>query len=174
MKVQSINNQNINHQGLRINYNAEYKLRNSDISVISALFKVGREHETNQYIDILVLKNMSYRIAEKANPFFRIREPFSLKKVSDNKLNIAAVYDGAENVYKQGDRFNIGVDMKNSADIDDIINKFGVMKGLQRISFIAKLLEENFVKTKGEQNYARQDKNACVARLLDRYADVVV
>ena len=173
MKVHSVDNQYINYKGLKISYNAEYKLRNSDPPFVGALFKLGKEHEGNQYIDILVLKNLAYRIKEKGNPFFCIKEPFHLKKISDNKLKLDANYDGVEDeVYKKGDRFYMDFDFETPEEIDEIIDKFSVLRGLQRISFIAKLIENYFVKTKSEHFVNSNKRDNAVTFLMDKYAEV--
>ena len=70
MKVHNVSNHNINTKGLRICFDAEQRLRNADSALITAFFKAGKAHENNQYIDILVMKNLSCKIKEKANPFF--------------------------------------------------------------------------------------------------------
>ncbi len=175
MKVHSVSNQYINHKGLKISYQAENKLRNADASLISALFKAGKEHENNQYIDILVFKNLAYRIKEKANPFFRIKEPYYLNKVSDTKLNIGAVYDGVDDeVHVKGDKINIGIDFGTPQEADEALYKFNFMKGLQRVSFIAKLIEGQFFKTKSEPLLTNGNRATVVTLLMDKYADIIV
>lgn len=175
MKVHRINNQYINFKGLKISYQAEHKLMNADTSLIAALFKTGKEHENNQYIDILVFKNLAYKIKEKANPFFCIKEPYYLNKISDTKLNIDAVYDGVnDETHLKGDKINIGIDFETSEEMNDAIHKFSFMKGLQRVSFIAKLIEAQFVKTKSEPLPTNGNRAAVVTLLMDKYADIIV
>ena len=175
MKVHSVNNQYINHKGLKISYQAEHKLLNADPLLISALFKTGKEHEGNQYIDILVLKNLAYRIKEKANPFFRIKEPYYLNKVSDTKLNIDAVYDGInDEVHLKGDKINIGIDFDTPQEMNDTIRQFNFMNGLHRVSFVAKLIENQFVRTKSAPLPTNGNRAAVVTLLMDKYSDIIV
>ena len=175
MKVHSIANHNVNTKGLKICYDAEHKLWTSAPSLVTALFKTGRLHEGNQYIDILVMKNLSYRIKEKGNPFFRIKEPIHLKKLSDNKLDISATYDGVPNeLYSKGDKYNMSVELDTSAAVDEAIDMFKDMRGLQRISFIAKLIDDYFIKTKSEAFPTGGDRESVVTLLMDKYGDIVI
>lgn len=175
MKVHNLNNQYISSKGLKISYNAEYKLKQADTKMITSLFRMGREHEDNQYVDILVLKNLGFRIKEKANPFFCIKEPFHLRKISDNKLNISAVYDGVEDAaHLKDDKVDIGIDYEEPGRVDEIINNFCFMRRLQKISYVARLLENYFVKAKGVPYPFGGEKDAVITRLMDKYADIVV
>ena len=132
MKVHSIANHNVNTKGLKICYDAEHKLWTSAPSLVTALFKTGRLHEGNQYIDILVMKNLSYRIKEKGNPFFRIKEPIHLKKLSDNKLDISATYDGVPNeLYSKGDKYKALL-RQVDANIFFSLDKYHMPKLFQR------------------------------------------
>ena len=175
MKVHSVSNQNINTKGLRISYDAEYRLKNAESSFVSALFKTGRLHEGNQFIDILVMKNLSFRIKEKANPFFCIKEPIYLKKVEDNKLRIAATYDGVEtDKHMKGDNYNIDIELDNAEEADEAVEKFKDMRSMQRISFIAKLIEDYFVKTKNKAYPTGGKRSSVVSLLMEKYGDIVV
>jgi len=175
MKVHSVSNQNISTKGLRICYDAESRLRNADASLITALFKVGKANEANQYIDILVMKNLSFKIKEKANQFFCLREPMYLKKASDNKVNIIASYDGVEtDEFSKGDKYKVGIELDSVEEAVDAVKKFNDMNGLQRISYIAKLIEDYFVKTKSETYPIGGKRNSVVTLLMDKYGDIVV
>ncbi len=175
MKVHNVSNHNINTKGLRICFDAEQRLRNADSALITAFFKAGKFHENNQYIDILVMKNLSCKIKEKANPFFCIKEPMHIKRVSDTKINIDGAYDGVEtDTHLKGDQYNIGIEFDAPEEADNVINKFKEMHGFQRITYIAKLIEDYFVKTKNEPFPIGGKRESVVTLLMDKYGDIVV
>ena len=175
MKVHSVANHNINAKGLKICYDAEHRLRNADAGMITALFKMGKAHESNQYIDILVMKNLSLKIKEKANPFFCIKEPIHINKLSDNKISIDATYDGVENeFYSKGSKYTMDIELDTVDAAAEAVYKFKGMHGLQRVSFIAKLIEDYFVKTKSEPFPTGGKRDSVVTLLMDKYGDIVV
>lgn len=175
MKVTFTNTQQVNHKALKISHSAELKLRGTDYNYIGALFHVGRLHENNQYIDICVTKNLTYKIKEKANPFFCIKEPMSVNKLTDKKINISAIYDGVENeLIKKGDKYDIAVEYDSPNVVNMIMNKFESISGLFKLSYIAKLIEDYMVRAKSEFPEKINDREKILSLLMYKYGDIVV
>lgn len=175
MKVTFTNTQQVNHKALKISHSAEAKLRQTDYNYISALFQVGRLHENNQYIDICVTKNLTYSIKEKANPFFCLKEPMSVNKLADNKINISAIYNGVDNdLIKKGDKYDIAIEYDSPKAVDMIMNKIKSISGLFKFSYIAKLLEDYMVRTKTEIPDKIYDREKSLSLLMYKYGDIVV
>ena len=170
MKITNINGHQ-NFKSLRINYDAQTKLMHTNASHISFLFEAGRKLEGTQFVDLFVSSDLKCKIQSKANPYFAIKEPIVPSLVNSKQIKLNGVYAGKEN-QEQGKFIDLYLDYDKEEVTQTVFNRLlKEPKGIQRLSYITRLIDNDLVKKNSNPDNANPSRHHIVSILLDKYGD---
>ena len=173
MRISTDYNNRVNFTSLKISYDAEERLHHVSKEFISGIFEAGKKLEHTEYLDLIMLKNLSFRIKEKANKFFVLREPIWVDETPYGPLKVTGTYDGLEDEsHKKGQKIDILVDCGSEVKNHFALKKIKGLNGIMRLSYITKMIDD-FKIRQAEPDLTNQSRDKEVSLLMYKYADFV-